>query len=199
MLDQRVAESIPAHDTAQHRDQLAHTTARAILGHSQQGIDARTIQRLVNLVDTEGIDMIASLWADAEPVSLPGALWRLYVIREWIQHNSASLAMRYSLGLNSASIHEVVAGLPVPPGPQDLYALANAVLTGAFVGDVDVALDRAAAFCSIIATGTAHDADAREVADATAARRMTRNAAQLATTAQELREAAQLWRQGKLD
>ena len=53
--------------------------------------------------------------------------------------------------------------------------------------DLAVALERAASFCRILATGAAFDADAREVADPDGATRMTRGAADLVRTA--LREA----------
>ena len=45
------------------------------------------------------------------------------------------------------------------PGPADVRAVADAVLSGVYTGDLAVALERAAAFCQVLATGAAFDAD----------------------------------------
>ena len=37
------------------------------------------------LVDDLGLDTVAELWADRPARSLPGALWRLYALREWVR------------------------------------------------------------------------------------------------------------------
>ncbi|MNW68611.1 hypothetical protein D3C74_474180 [compost metagenome] len=73
------------------------------------------------------------------------------------------------------------------------------MLSGVFAGDLAVALERAAAFCRILATGAAFDADTREVADPGSALRMTRGASSLLRTAEELEHAAALWRADRLD
>ena len=38
---------------------------------------------LIGLADRVGLDTLAELWRDADPVSLPGALWALYLLRQW--------------------------------------------------------------------------------------------------------------------
>ena len=63
----------------------------------------------------------------------------------------------------------------------------DAVLAGAFDGDLAVALERAAAFCLVTATGRAHD----DAADAS-------SAAALSLTAEDLAACAGLWRAGDL-
>lgn len=199
MLDPRVADEIAGGIDPALRDEVAHTTAHALVRTARASEDPQVVGRLVRLVESEGLDVVAALWADAAPGSLPGALWRLYVLREWVRRDPQTVALRYRLGVDAAPVHEVVAGVPRPPEPEDLRALADAVLSGVFSGDLAVALERAAAFCRILATGAAFDADAREVADPHGADRTTRGASSLLRTAEELEHAAALWRAGVLE
>ena len=50
------------------------------------------------------------------------------------------------------------------------------MLSGVYTGDLDVALERAAAFCRVLATGAAFDADHLDDVDPSAAVRLTRGA-----------------------
>lgn len=199
MLDPQTAEQIPGSLDPALRDEVAHTTARAVVHRARAAEDPEVVDRLVRLVEREGLDVVAALWSDAAPASLPGALWRLYVLREWVRRDPRTVGLRYRLGVDAAPVHEAVAGVPRPPAPEDLRALADDVLSGVYAGDLAVALERAASFCRILATGAAFDADAREVADPDGATRMTRGAADLVRTAEELERAATGWRAGTLD
>jgi hypothetical protein len=199
MLDPRDAEKLPGSVDPALRDEVAHTTARAVVDRARASEDPEVVARLVRLVESEGLDVVAALWSDAAPASLPGALWRLYVLREWVRRDPQTVTLRYRLGADAAPVHEAVAGVPRPPSPEDVRTLADDVLSGVYAGDLGVALERAAAFCRILATGAAFDADAREVADPEVAVRMTRGAADLQRTAEELEHAAGMWRSGSLD
>ena len=64
------------------------------------------------------------------------------------------------------------------------------MLSGVYTGDLDVALERAAAFGRVLATGAAFDADHLDDVDPSAAQRLTRGAASLVRTAEELEHAA---------
>ncbi|WP_425955251.1 hypothetical protein [Xylanimonas sp. McL0601] len=198
-LDPRDAEDLVGASDPALRNEVAHTTARAVVHRARAAEDPALVERLVRLVETEGLDAVAALWADAAPVTLPGALWRLYVLREWVRRDPQTVGLRYRLGVGVAPVQEAVAGVPRPPEPEDLRALADAVLSGVYAGDLAVALERAAAFCRILATGAAFDADAREAADPAGADRMTRGAAGLLRTAEELEQAAGCWRADALD
>jgi hypothetical protein len=198
-LDPRDAEELAAESDPALRDEVAHATARAVVHRARASEDPQVVERLVRLVETEGLDVVAALWADAAPVTLPGALWRLYVLREWVRRDPQTVALRYRLGVGAAPVHEAVAGVPAPPEPEDLRALADAVLSGVYSGDLAVALERAAAFCRILATGAAFDADAREVADPDGADRLTRGASGLLRTAEDLEQSARYWRAEALD
>jgi hypothetical protein len=199
MLDPRDAEKLPGSLDPALRDEVAHTTARAVVHRARASEDPEVVARLVRLVESEGLDVVAALWSDAAPASLPGSLWRLYVMREWVRRDPQTVTLRYRLGVDAAPVHEAVAGVPRPPSPEDLRTLADDVLSGVYAGDLGVALERAASFCRILATGAAFDADAREVADPDGAARMTRGAADLQRTAEELEHAAGMWRGGTLD
>lgn len=199
MLDPRDADAIPGALDPALREEVAHATARALVDRARSTDDPAVVDRLVRLVETEGLDTVAELWADAAPATLPGALWRLYVLREWVRRDAQTVTLRFRLGVDSAPVHEAVAGVPNPPEPADLRALADVVLSGVFTGDLAVALERAGAFCRILATGAAFDADAREPADPLSATRLTRGASSLLRTGEELEHAAALWRQGALE
>lgn len=199
MLDQQAAESIPGGVDPALLPEVAHTTAAAIVHGARAQDDPELVDRLVRLVETEGLDVVASMWADSPPNTLPGALWRLYVLREWVRRDPATLAARYLTGIQAAPVHEAVAGVASPPGPAELKDLADAVLSGVFRGDLDVALERAAAFCRVLAAGVALDADEHEASDERRAADQTRGAASLLRTAEELEHCAVLWRAERLD
>lgn len=199
MLDPRAAEEIPGSVDPTVRGEIAHTTAAAIVHQARAKEDPEVVARLVRLVEDEGLDVVAALWADSPADTLPGALWRLYVLREWVRRDPSTVAERYRLGVDAAPVHEVVAGVVSPPGPDDVRTAADAVLSGVFTGDLAVALERAAAFCRILAVGAAFDADAVDLVDSHRGTRLTRGAASLTRTAEELEQAATMWRADRLE
>lgn len=200
MLDPRQADELPGDVDPALRSEIAHTTAGAIVHQGRSsGDDPALVERLVSLVEAEGLDVIAAMWSDSPADTLPGALWRLYVLREWVRRDPRTLAERYRLGVEAAPVHDVVAGVASPPGPSDLRDLADAVLSGVYTGDLAVALERGAAFCRVLATGAAFDADHLETTDSDAANRLTRGASSLVRTAEELEHAASLWRAERLE
>ena len=198
-LDPVAAEALPGGIDPATRSQVAHTTAAAIVHQGRANADPDVVARLVALVETEGLDVVAALWSDAPAETLPGALWRLYVLREWVRRDPVTVSDRYKLGVGVAPVHEVVAGVADAPGPADVRAVADAVLSGVYTGDLAVALERAASFCRVLAAGAAFDADHLDDVDPGGALRMTRGAASLVRTAEELEHAAALWRADKLD
>ncbi|MFN8075495.1 MAG: hypothetical protein U0Q15_08765 [Kineosporiaceae bacterium] len=176
------------------RVEAAHATAAALVEHGRSGGDDRAA-RLVALVDEHGLDDVAHLWATSEADTLPGTLWRLYALRAGIRQDPAGMAAAFDEGRRRAPVEEAVAGVEAPPGPKEMLAVADAVLTGAFTGDLAVTLERAGAFCRVVATGWAVQADV--LADEAAAA-VTRRAAGLSRTSAQLQHAAALWRAGRL-
>lgn len=201
MLDPAAADELPGGIDPALRSQVAHTTAAAVVhgGRAGAGDDPALVERLVHLVESEGLDVVAALWADSPASTLPGTLWRLYVLREWVRRDPSTLADRYRLGVAAAEVSHAVAGVVSPPGPEELRTVLDAVLSGVYTGDLAVALERGAAFCRVLATGAAFDADHLDLADADSATRLTRGAGSLVRTAEELEHAAALWRTDQLE
>lgn len=87
---------------------VAHDTAAALVQRDE---------RLRAFVASDGVDELAELWAETPAVSLPGALWRVYLVRQLD-----------------------------PAAPNAVLALVSDVLSGGFSGDLAAALDRVAAY-----------------------------------------------------
>lgn len=144
------------------------------------------------MADTHGLELLAELWADAPAVSLPGALWRLYLLRDWIHRNPHTAAREFDAGRFTAPVLEVVAGVGEPPGPDQVLDMANAVMRGVYSADLAVALERAAAFARVVAVGRLSGLDDPD-------EHATSSSAALIRTAEQLEAAARGWRDGGLD
>jgi hypothetical protein len=173
--------------------EIAHQTAAVIVGTGREAHDPEVTAKLVGLVDDLGLSTIADLWSGRPARSLPGVLWRLYVLREWVRRAPDAASREYAAGMRLTDVNHAVAGVAVPPGPDELKSLADAILTGVFDGDLGVALDRAAAFCAVISAGRAALADDVEHSLAE-----TERAARMLQTSHDLRASAALWRADEL-
>lgn len=186
--------------------EIAHETAAILVHTGRASRDPALTQRLVALVDELGLDTVAELWADRPPRSLPGALWRLYLLRAWVQRDPVSAANDFAEGAGLADVSVVIAGAGSPPGPAQMRELADTILRGVYDGDVAVALERAAAFCRVVASGRAArepdvprpDAFGREPTVEELGSRHARSAAAVLTMAEDLTGAARAWRRGDL-
>lgn len=178
--------------------EAAHATASALVDAGREASDVETTARLVRLVDDHGLEMVAELWADRPARSLPGALWRLYALREWVRRDSVGASADFAAGRHLAPVPSVVAGAAEPPTPQALTALADAILGGVFHGDLAVALERAGAFCRVVAAGRASRADDVDPTDPCSATAQTRSSASLQRTAEDFEASATLWRASAL-
>lgn len=176
----------------------AHTTAALLVQAGRDCDDAGARARLVALVDEVGLDTVADLWAGRPARSLPGTLWRLYVLREWVRRDAVGAAHDFALGRGDVPVSHVVAGVAEPPTPEGLRLLLDAVLHGVFAGELDVALERAGAFCRVVVAGRVHRADDVETNDPAGATALTRSSSSLLRTAEDLEAAAHLWRDGDL-
>src|SRR6478752_5295498 len=107
------------------------------------------------LVHAIGLSTLAELWSQRPARSLPGALWRLYVLREWVQRAPEEASREYAAGIRFTGPNHAVAGAAEPPGPQEMSRVIDEVLRGVFEGDLAVALERAAAFCRVVSAGRA--------------------------------------------
>jgi len=179
---------------------IAHETANALLVRVRQDPQPEVLDRLVRYTDVHGIDAVAELWAMAAARSLPGALWRIYLLRILVRQDAAGVSLLYQRGTETvSSIDALVAGAPVPAGPGEIAALADVILRGLFDGDFGIALDRAAAFCRVVAAGATSVADDLEPAEPERATEFTTRALRFSELAVELGSCARLWRSGSLD
>ncbi|MFT4028496.1 MAG: DNA-directed RNA polymerase subunit beta [Protaetiibacter sp.] len=179
---------------------IAHDTARQLIARVRDSGDPGVLERAVGFTDEYGIDAMAELWARSSPRSLPGALWRVYLLRAMIRQDPDAVALLFQRGTEVlATIDPVVAGAPTPAGPQEVLELSDRVLRGVFDGELADALERAAAFCRVEAAGAASVADDQDAAAPERSSELTTRAARLATIADELATCARLARDDSLD
>ena len=179
----------PAYDPTE-QIHVAHETALALVHAGRAAADPAVTGKLVALVDDIGLATLAELWSQRPARSLPGALWRLYVLREWVQRSSEEASREYAAGIRFSGPDHVVAGAADPPGPQEMSRVIDEVLRGVFEGDLAVALERASAFCRVVSAGRADTS----VGDASA-----EQAANVLVMGEDLAACARLWRAGSLN
>ena len=218
-LDQAIAEGLASDVDPERLREVAHTTAWALLSKVHKTDDPAIVERVLTLVDREGVDVIAELWSHADPDSLPGILWRLYLLRTWMRKNRESIARLWRVGEPVATTASAIAGVDQAPTEDDIARTADSILAGAFTGDFAVALERAAAFTDVVALGLRIEArnmiarlKAAEGSDSsdsgisamekqvrTKSSRLMHTAGNLFVTAKDFRHGANLWRRGKLE
>jgi hypothetical protein len=199
MLDMELADQIQGDIDPADRALIAHETASAIVSQARESRRIELVARLIALVDEEGIDTVAMMWSKAEAHTLPGALWRLYMLRESVKVDALGVARSYHFGVAAAHVRHAIAGVADPPGPDEVRQLADDVLSGVFAGDLAIALERAGAFCRVVATGLAFEAETDDGHAPDRAHQTTLRASQLLHTGEELERCAGLWREGRLD
>jgi len=186
--------AMPAGDDPAMRAEAADRCATLLVRGARDRDDEEVVARVVSLADTEGLETLADLWAGSPADSLAGCLWRLYLLRSWVYADPASAAAEFDTGRRHTPVHEVVAGVVDPPGPDEVRLLVDQVLRGVARGDFADTLYRAAAFARVVSAGRAHRAD--DGARSTYAHDLS--AAKLATMAEQLEHAARLEVEGLL-
>lgn len=153
------------HDPARLSEAAARAaTALVRRGHAEA--DDALVQRVLDLSDDEGLALLAELWAGAPADSLAGAVWRLYLLRAWINRQPRTLADEFARGRHQVPVAEAVSGVAEPPGVSEMRSLADAVLSGVVRGDFADTLFRAAAFVRVIAAGRLGSSYTRDVSAA---------------------------------
>lgn len=147
-LDDEQIEAIEGESDVAYNSELAHTSAQALLPmgrHYLEG-DPNTVKRILALVDEEGVDVLAETWVRSPEDSLPGILWRGYLLFEWIRRESDTVAKRYAAAVefNRSQGADGELKISMTPKPGTLRQEWNSVLSGTFEGDfVDVLTDSA--------------------------------------------------------
>ncbi|KAA8819225.1 hypothetical protein CSQ85_05890 [Bifidobacterium rousetti] len=203
-------------------NEIAHSSAASLLDRVRHSEDPEVVARVLTVVERNGVDEIAELWSSSPSDSLPGVLWRLYMLRTWMRSRRDAIARLWRVGEPVATSASAIAGVDQAPTEDDIARLADSILSGAFTGDFAVAMERAAAFTDVVALGLRVEArrltaaaEEREdgaagvagssvsLADAKAMRtkaaNMLHTGANLMATAKDFHHAANLWRRGKLE
>ena len=197
--NEKFDEFVGGDDPAQIR-QLAHDTAAALVHRARETDDEAVIDRLVAYTDEHGLDALAELWARSSPRSLPGALWRIYLVRLVIRQDPDGTSYLFQRGAEVLkTIDTLVAGAPLPTGPEEITALADEILRGLFRGDFATALDRAAAFCRVASAGCTSIADDADVTNSERATELTTRALRFTQLAEEFTSCARLHRADSLE
>lgn len=181
--------------------EAAHTAARVLVSspHGEwTDPDPDVKSRLLEVIANRGVDVLAELWAKSPANTLPGTLWRLALIDEWANRDPEALRARHQEGLANPQLEKFID----PDGAASLDLdtwrgdLAN-LLQGRFSGDFGELLNRTQAELRILAASRGAEwitDQGDELAD-----EVTLRSSALLNTAQELDEAAVLYRQGRLD
>ncbi len=117
------------------RTEAADRCATLLVRGAHGTDDEAIVARVVHLADSEGLDTLADLWSASPADSLAGCLWRLYLLRSWVYADPAAAAREFDAGRLHTPVHEVVAGVVDPPGPDEVRALTDQVLRGVVRGD----------------------------------------------------------------
>jgi hypothetical protein len=180
-------EAQPGGDDPAELAAAGHRIATLLVRGPRDDSDRGLVDRVLHLADEEGLGVIAELWSHAAADSLPGTLWRLYLLRTWVHRQPDQASREFAAGKAYAPVHEVLAGVVDPPGPAEVIALVDTVVRGIVGDDFDVTLDRAASFAHIVGIGRAQ----LDHGD-------PHSAARLVDTAVHLRRAAELERMSQL-
>ena len=132
------------------RAEIAAATAAVVV---QAGREPHSDARFVDLAERVGLETLAALWHDSDPVSLPGALWALYLLRQWLHADPEQVRRLWQAGHPLAPADAVVAGVAEPGDVASVLEVADRILGGVYRGDLAVALERAAALFRVIAAG----------------------------------------------
>lgn len=177
---------------------MAHQSAAVVLGVGRDAADPEITARLVGLVDELGLDTIAELWSVMPACTLPGALWRLYALREWVTRSPAQAmgSMPRACGIPISIMSSP--GRPSRPAPRSC-ATSLTTSCGGFIAATSrsrsSARGRSAGSSRPACAQLANDTD---VDDPERGRAETLQVATLLGTADDLDGAAADWRRGSL-
>ena len=112
-------------------EEAAHASARILLMRGR-GTDEQMTERLVSFTDDYGIEMLAELWSQASAHSLPGALWRMYWLRDVVHRSPRGVSRAFELGMAEDYRSHVVAGVPDPPSADEVVRTIDEILAGLY-------------------------------------------------------------------
>lgn len=181
-------------DTAVNSE-LAHTTAQVVvpLGFRQAEEDPEVVERVLGVIRDEGIDVLAESWVRSPEESLPGILWRGFLLREWIRRFPEEAHARFEA---SKAVTEDAERIDATPSPADVLAEWNKVFEGDYKGEfADVLRDSARLTNFLGSVEPVWIADDEHPLATSVTRRDTA----LLSTSVEFRNAGELLERGTLD
>lgn len=198
-LEPEQAEEIVGDEDPAENSEIAHTSAWALMGVPNADFDEAAIAQLKETVRAQGVDVIASAWSRMPDFTLPGALWRIYLVWQWHQMNPELLAQRYEEG-RLAMEKQGVANDETVPSLDEVIRADEGVLAGyATEDDLPAVLGSNAALLRVLAAGVAYGPEWITDDDHVLAHRVTRRPQALLDTANELDESERQARAGLLD
>ena len=117
-------------------------------------------------------------------------------MRTWMQRNQKSLAVLWTEVELPPTAASAITGVNISPEASDIARTADSILSGAFTGDLSIALERSSTFCGVVARALFERAS--QLAPGTHRTAVIKNAKNLAGTAKEFAQGAKLWRSGEL-
>ena len=198
MLDAARAETIIGDEDPASLAAVAHTAAWALMGIGDDSFTDEDVARLRDTVRTRGIDTIAHVWSRSPEFTLPGALWRVYLLHEWYHRDPLLVAERYADGSDAP----IIQGLEAPVELRSLSLImeeVDSLLRGDLTDDdLEYVLGEASRAMRVLAAG---EAGALWIEDPTdpLAHRVTMRPPALLATADELDVVAREAAVGTLD
>ena len=198
MLDAARAETIIGDEDPASLAAVAHTAAWALMGIGDDTFTDEDVARLRDTVRARGIDTIAHVWSRSPEFTLPGALWRVYLLHEWYHRDPISVAQRYADGSRAP----IIQGLEDPVELRPLSLImeeVDSLLRGDLTDDdLEYVFAQASRAMRVLAAGEAGALWIEDPTDPLAHRVTMRHSALLAT-ADELDVAAREAAAGTLD
>ncbi|MDO5720547.1 MAG: hypothetical protein Q4P05_07400 [Actinomycetaceae bacterium] len=192
MLSFEDAEKIEGDEDPAAAFQVAMTSARALLGLSDDEFGPDAVENLVRAIASEGVDIVADLWERSPAFTLPGAFWRLYLFNEWYQRDPLLIHERFNEGVNApftAGIDDAEEEQSIPD-VEAVFARVTALFTGQDFGDLTDLLRECALTMRILASGATFGTTWIRSDKDRLATMVTRRAAALIETANEVDLAA---------
>lgn len=198
MLEPKEAEQIVGEADPAQESEIAHTSAWALMGVANADFNQEAVDRLVKTVREQGVDVIACLWDRSPDFTLPGALWRIYLLWQWQQMNPVVLQERFAEGLaaldqQGRSIEQVV------PLGETIRAVEGVLAGYANEEELAPVFEAAATAMRVMAAGITYGPQWITDDRHALAHPVTRRPRALLDTAAELDESAQQARRGTLE
>lgn len=199
MLSPEEAEEIVGDVDPADEAEVAHTSAWALMGVPNADFDADAVAHLRDTVREKGVDIVANLWDRSPDFTLPGALWRLYLLWQWHQMDAQVLQERYDEGVAVLRKEHPEELKGVAPLAETIRAIEGVLAGYATEDELAPVLESAALTMRVMAAGITYGPAWITEDKHQLAHPVTRRPYALLDTAKELEESARQARAGTLD